>query len=248
MTEKTVTDSVIVEARDDGVCLITLSRPAVRNAIDGPMFAALDEALRRADADPATGAIVVAGAGGAFSSGHDRGAFAELWPQAADGVIARFLTGLPRMTTPFLAALDGAAVGIGATMTLHCDMVFASPRTVLRFPFIDLGIVPEAGSTVLLPARIGCLAALGLILTGRPVDAAEAAALGLVTRVVGDGRDVVEAALETAASIAARPREAVRETLRLMKTPGSAGTEEAIRRELDILNRLIPEAVAKLRR
>jgi enoyl-CoA hydratase/carnithine racemase len=246
MTEKT-TDGVIVEDRDGGVRLITLSRPAVRNAIDGPMFAALDEALRRGDADPAIGAIVVAGAGGAFSSGHDRGAFAELWPQTADGVIARLLTGLPRMTTPFLAALDGAAVGIGATMTLHCDMVFAAPRTVLRFPFIDLGIVPEAGSTVLLPARVGRLAALDLILTGRPVEAAEAAALGLVTRVV-DGRDVVEAALEAAASIAARPREAVRETLRLLKAPRGAETEEAIRREIDALNRLIPQAVAKLKR
>jgi enoyl-CoA hydratase/carnithine racemase len=239
--------AVILE-QSDGVCLLTMSRPPRRNAFDGAMFAAFGDALAAADADPSVGAIVIAGAGDAFSSGHDRDAFAELWPQPPDGPIARLLMRLPGVATPLLAAVDGAAVGFGATMLLHCDIVLASPRAVLRFPFIELGIVPEAGSTALLPLQIGDRAALDLILTGRPVAAAEACALGLVTRVVGQEEDVRAVTLAAAKAIAARPRDAVRETLRLLKAGRRAAAENATRREIEVLNRLAPGVVARLRR
>jgi enoyl-CoA hydratase/carnithine racemase len=135
------------------------NRPDKRNALDGAMFDALANALRLAQDDPRVHCVLLHGAGPHFSAGHDIAAFSTLWPQAEDGAIRRCIGAFAEQPKPLVAAVTGAAVGFGATMLLHADWVVAGESTIFKFPFADLGIVPEAGATALLARRVGELAA-----------------------------------------------------------------------------------------
>ena len=201
--------TVIVNDLEGGVRLITLNRPEKKNALTGTMYDALREALAEADASDRIGAVVFAGQPGMFSAGND---LADFMGQADDGFSASpalvFIRQLARTRTPMVAAVDGIAVGIGATLCLHCDLVYASPAARLRMPFVELGLVPEAASSYLLPLRVGRLKATELLLLSRPLEADEAQALGLVNAVLPADM-LVEQAIAQASRLAALPRGAL---------------------------------------
>lgn len=194
-----------------------MARPAKKNALTAGMYLALAEAIDEASAEGSgIAAVVVTGEGDVFTAGNDLADFLAPSGEFAESPPSVFLRALREATVPLVAAVNGPAVGVGATMLLHCDAVHLSHRARLVFPFVQLGLVPEAASTMLLPARIGHLRAARALLLAEPIQPADAVALGLAT---GVAEDVVTAAGEDAARFAAMPGDAVRTTKRLLRTP-----------------------------
>jgi enoyl-CoA hydratase/carnithine racemase len=213
-------DPVLV-ADDGAVRLIRMNRPEKKNALTQQMYEAMTQALREAAANEAIRAIVLAGAPGAFCAGADIGEFLEaaqsggLRPKTVE-----FLHTLARNQKPLVAAVGGLAVGIGTTMLLHCDYVVAATAATLATPFSRLGLIPEAGSSLLAPKRMGHARAFALLVMGRPLSAEAAKEVGLVNEVV-DAALVDQVALKAAQEIAALP-------------PGAIATSRALLRgELD---------------
>jgi len=215
MTEPSGPARLLVH-RDGDVVVLTFNRPERRNALDRTAFAELTGALRAADGDHEVGAVVLAGAPPAFCAGADLDELKTLSdddPRALGPVFEELLDTLARLSVPLIAAVDGAAVGLGATLLLHCDVVVAGDQARLRFPFVPLGVTVEAGAGALLPELVGAQQAARLLLTGCWVDADEAMSLGLAAvRAVA----ALPAAMELARAVAAQPREAVRTTRALL--------------------------------
>jgi enoyl-CoA hydratase/carnithine racemase len=176
--------SNIVFTREAGVATLRLNRPEKRNAINLAMYAALADALAEAERDPDVRAILITAAGDTFTAGNDLHDFANRPPAGTDAPAPRFLRALAHVHKPLVAAVDGNAVGIGFTMLLHCDLVFASERAKLRTPFVDLGLVPEAASTLLLPRLVGHQRAAEILLLCDIIDAGKALQFGLVNAVL----------------------------------------------------------------
>ncbi|KQT54714.1 enoyl-CoA hydratase [Aureimonas sp. Leaf454] len=205
--------------RDGRVQIVRMNRPDKKNAIDRPMYAAMAAALRAADGDPAIGASVIAGVPGAFSAGNDIADFVAIaMGGQPTGEVSEFIDALATSRKPLVAAVDGLAIGIGTTMLMHCDMVLASPRSVFRTPFLDLGLVPEAGSSLLAPRLMGVRRAYALLVLGEAFDAEAAKAADLVTRIVAEA-EVEAAALSAAQSLAAKPPEALAIGRDLLRAP-----------------------------
>jgi enoyl-CoA hydratase/carnithine racemase len=204
--------------RRDGVQVLRLARAAKKNALTSAMYTALADGLQAGDSDPAIGAHVFMGSGGVFSAGNDIVDFmaAAKAGGALGGPVERFVRLLPRVAKPMIAAVDGPAVGVGATMLLHCDLVYATPAVRLSMPFLDLGLVPEAGSSLLLPLRIGYVRAFEMLVLGETFDGERARDAGLVNRLVA--ADQLEAiALDAARRLCAKPPEALAIARRLMR-------------------------------
>ncbi|GJE59686.1 enoyl-CoA hydratase-related protein [Methylobacterium trifolii] len=194
---------------EGGVRRITLNRPEKKNALTGAMYDAMREALESADASEAVGAVVFAGVPGIFCAGNDIADFVTRAENAfSDAPSLRFIRQLARTKTPMVAAVDGIAVGIGTTLTLHCDLVYASPAARFRMPFVELGLVPEAASSYLLPRRVGRLKATELLLLSEMFGADDAESLGLVNGVIPSDM-LLEHATAQAARLAALPRGAL---------------------------------------
>ncbi len=208
----------IVVSADSGVGDIRIDRPAKKNAISTPMYAAMADALEAFDRDAAIRTVTIRG-GSDFTAGNDMrdfmGAAASGDTSALDAIVD-FLTRLSDFSKPLVAAVRGNAVGIGTTMLLHADVVVAGAPARFRLPFAQLGLVPEAGSSLLLPLIAGRTRAAWLLLAGEFFSADEALAAGIVTKVVPDER-VDEVAADIAAKLAALPPVALRETKRLMR-------------------------------
>jgi enoyl-CoA hydratase/carnithine racemase len=201
-------DPVLVS--DDGaVRVIRLNRPEKKNALTQPMYEIMTRALREAAASETIRCLVLAGAPGAFCAGADIGEFLEaaqsggLRPKTVE-----FLHALARNQKPLIAAVGGLAVGIGTTMLLHCDYVVAAENASFATPFSRLGLVPEAGSSLLAPRRMGHARAFSLLVMGRPLSAQAAKEAGLVNEVV-DAAAVDDVALKAAQEIAALPPGAI---------------------------------------
>lgn len=200
----------ILIAREAGVQTIRMNCADKKNALTRAMYAAMASALSEADKDDAIRVSVLMGVPGSFTSGNDIADFMNYSMGGEQGMeVYDFLMALARSKKPIVAAVDGIAVGIGTTMQFHCDLTFATPRTVFRTPFVDLGVVPEAGSSLLGPTALGRQGAFALLAMGEGLPAVDARAAGLIHAVVGE--DELEAvALEAAARIAAKPPEAMR--------------------------------------
>ncbi|GJD38740.1 enoyl-CoA hydratase-related protein [Methylobacterium bullatum] len=212
-----MTEHIAIHDRPDGVRLIRLDRPEKKNALTGAMYDAMRDALAEADSSESIGAIVFAGAPGAFSAGNDLADFvAGARKPFTEAPALHFIRQLARTTTPMVAAVDGIAVGIGTTLTLHCDLVYASPAARFRMPFVELGLVPEAASSYLLPRRVGILKATELLLLSQPFDAEEVLRLGLVNAIAPSDL-LLDHALAQAARLAALPPGAVAATRRLIR-------------------------------
>lgn len=230
---------VLVE-QADGVLTLTLNRPEKKNALTGDMYATLGAALTGADEDDAVRCVLLRAAGDSFCAGNDLADFlaaagdggaggqaAAAGGAAGGGGLAddgpagaafAFLRALAAGRKPLVAAVQGRAVGIGLTMLLHCDLVYLADDALLSAPFVDLGLVPEAASSLLLPARIGHPRAFAVLVLGEVVDAREAQAWGLANAVLPVG-EVEAFARSAAAEVAARPSEAVALTRSLMRDP-----------------------------
>ena len=217
--------------RRDGLLAITLSRPERRNAITVAMYSALAEAIESAAADSAIRLITIAGEGQDFTAGNDLNDFLVALPRDSDDIpVWRLLRALARNQIPLVAAVQGNAVGIGTTMLLHCDLVIAEQGAHFSLPFVDLGLVPEAASSLLLPRLAGRRRAARFLLLGEPFGAREAEEAGIVSHVVADGAlaaslsDIVERLL-------AKPAEALRLTQRLLRAATVDETLERIELE-----------------
>jgi enoyl-CoA hydratase/carnithine racemase len=211
-----MSDTILVR-REGAVQLLTLNRADKKNALTGEMYLALTAALAEANADPAIGASLILGQPGIFCAGNDIKDFLGFAMHGGlGGPVIGFLKALVMNTKPLVAGVDGAAIGIGTTMMLHCDYALASERAVFATPFVDLALVPEAGSSLLLPELMGHRLAFEMLVMGTRFDARRAAETGLVNAVVEAGK-LGEVALEAATRIAAKPREAVALSRRLMR-------------------------------
>ena len=204
-----MSDHVIVERRGP-VQVIRMNRPDKKNAITRAMYASMAAGLREADADASVRVSVILGVPGAFSSGNDLADFLAVAQGGEGGTeVWDFLIALARSQKPIVSGADGIAVGIGTTINFHCDLTFATPRTVFRTPFVDLGVVPEAGSSLIAPALLGRQQAFALLGLGEGFDAERAQKAGLIYKVVAE--DQLEAEVFAAAeAIAAKPPEALK--------------------------------------
>jgi enoyl-CoA hydratase/carnithine racemase len=206
----------VLFSRDGAIQRITINRPEKKNALTADMYAAIAEALRAADAEAGVRAVLIHGAGDAFTAGNDLQDFLANAPRYADAPVFRFLNAVSHAEKPLVAAVSGVAVGVGTTMLLHCDLIYAEEGAKLALPFVNLGLCPEAASSFLLPAIVGYPRAAELLLLGEPFDARKAWELGLVTEVVPVGQALARADA-AARKLAEKPAASVRITKRLMK-------------------------------
>lgn len=217
--ETPATDQVKV-TQAGGVKTLSLARPDKRNALTDAMYGVLAHEIAGAAGDPAVSVILLRGEGAMFTAGNDIATFANAGAETGRAPAARnvhrFLRALADTPCPLVAAVQGRAVGVGTTMLLHCDMVVLSDDALLTTPFVSLALVPEAASSLLLPARVGHARAFAMFALGEQMDAATAVACGLAN--VSVPRDDLDpTALAIAQRLAALPRGAVFETKRLMR-------------------------------
>src|SRR6266498_6143202 len=182
--------SDIITERSENILRIQLNRPAKKNAMTSSMYLTLADLFNNAAKDDEIRVVLWHGAGDSFCAGNDIEDFVKNPPGPGESPQARLADALINFDKPLIAAVHGAAIGGGTTMLTHCDFVYAGESAKFQMPFINLGLVPEFGSSCFVPARIGHLLAAELILLGLPFDAQRAAALGLVTQVVSD-KDVL---------------------------------------------------------
>jgi enoyl-CoA hydratase/carnithine racemase len=209
--------SVALEA---GVLTVTMARPDKKNAITNAMYGALADALDRAEADSSIRAVLFQGDGDSFTAGNDMADFAAMSNgHQGERHVLRFVARLAAATRPLVAAVQGNAVGIGTTMLLHCDLVYLAPTARLITPFVNIALVPEAGSTYLLPQRVGYARAYAMFALGEPVDAATAVAIGLANAVV-PLEELRTKARAAAVALARRPFGSLQHTKALMRDVG----------------------------
>lgn len=219
--------SHVIVTDEEATRVITLRRPEKKNAITQEMYTAMTHAIDTAQNNPAIRCLIITGGSGVFTAGNDLDDFLK----ASEGIGTRplngmkFLHSLVHNSKPIVAAIDGAAVGIGATMVFHCDYVLASTTATFSTPFIHLGLVPEGASSLLVPRVMGYQRAFSMLVMGRPVSAEDAQIAGFVNEVVAPGHTEVEAR-KVARDICALPAEAVALSRKLLKPPA----DELVRR------------------
>lgn len=227
------TPEQVLVSRRGHVCEVRLNRPEKRNALTSNMYEVLIDAFTEAEGDDDIHVLLLSGEGGCFTGGNDLKDFLNA-PEiiSSDHVISRFLRALSGFGKILIAAVHGPTVGIGATLLLHCDLVIAAARsTRIITPFVKLGVVPEAASTLLLPRLIGHQRAAEMLFLGEPLDADTARQWGLVNRVVED-EALMEQARALADAAARQPPGAVRATKRLMRAAQSAEVSAHMQEEL----------------
>ena len=212
----------VLVSRDGAVLVLTLARPQKKNALTSAMYEALIAAFESADRDEDISVILLRGSGGVFTAGNDIGDFIAHAQSPQNMAAYRFVEALAKLDTPLVLAIEGAAIGIGATMLLHCDLAYATADAHFKMPFVDLGLVPEAGSSLLLPQRIGMARASELLLQGKGFSASRALDLGLINAIVPVQALENHAARE-AVALGLKPRNALRIARRLMR-----GNREAL--------------------
>jgi enoyl-CoA hydratase/carnithine racemase len=231
-----MTDFVEV-SRDGAVSVVTLARTEKKNALTGAMYGALVEAFAQAGKDETIGALLLRGKEGIFTAGNDIGDFLARGGSAETAPSTLFIRALAAFEKPLVAAVEGPAIGIGATLCFHCDLVYAAPSARFHMPFVNLGIVPEAGSSLLAPQRFGYAKAAEFIMLAESFDATVARELGLVNAIVEPG-ELYAHALAKAQALAAKPRDALLATRRLLR-----GDPAILKARMDEEVRLFGEAV-----
>jgi enoyl-CoA hydratase/carnithine racemase len=210
--------SDIITEQSGSVLRVQLNRPAKKNAMTSAMYVTLADLLNATAKDDRIHVVLWHGAGDSFCAGNDMADFLKNPPGAGESPQARLINALINFEKPLVVAVQGAAIGGGTTMLTHCDFVYAGENAKFQMPFINLALVPEFGSSYTIPARSGYLQAAELVQLGLPFDAARAAELGLVTRVVPDEK-LLATATATAQKLAEKPAAALQACKRLMKAP-----------------------------
>lgn len=243
------TDNDLIRSEmSDGILTIRFNRPDKKNALNLAMYAGLSEGLRLADGNDAVRVVLITGTDGCFTSGNDLADFMTAPPTGSDSPVMKFLHTISTFRKPIVAAVTGSAVGIGVTMLLHCDLVYAAAGAVFQLPFVNLGLCPEAGSSLLIPRLMGHQRAAELLLLGEPFSAEQACHAGLVNGVCPD-TELLAIARQKALQLAAQPAAAVRLTKELLKRDYAADLQKTIADEgAHFMARLkSPEAAEALR-
>ncbi|WP_095133148.1 enoyl-CoA hydratase-related protein [Pseudomonas sp. Irchel s3h14] len=234
--------------RERGLLILRLNRPDKKNALTRAMYSHLAEALKLADTDPEINAVLITGSAECFTAGNDIADFIQQPPSNLDSPVFQFMLTLLECRKPVIAAVAGAAVGIGTTMLLHCDLVYVSRDARLRMPFVNLGLCPEFGSSLLLPRLLGHAKAAELLLLGEGFSGEQAAQWGIATEALGSGEEALAKAREMALRFESLPPEAVRISKQLMKAPDREQLRKAIEEESAQFTQRLrsPEAIAAL--
>lgn len=245
MSELSNMSEMIVTEKKDGILRIEIRRPEKKNALTTAMYSAMADALDAGESDADVRVILIHGQPGAFTAGNDLADFLANPPVAENPQppVFRFLNTFSTLKKPFIAAVSGVAVGVGTTMLLHCDLVYAGESARFQLPFVSLGLCPEAASSLLLPAIAGHARAAEMLLLCEPFNAAKACEVGLVNAVLPDA-DVLEHAMAQARKLAALPTASVKLTKQMMKRAQSALIAQTMAHEVqNFKERLVsPEA------
>jgi enoyl-CoA hydratase/carnithine racemase len=228
----------------DGVATIEIARPEKKNAITGAMYTALANALDAAREDPAVRAVLLTGQPGIFTSGNDIEDFVQRPASLEQAPSFAFMKALMGCDKPVVAAVTGAAIGIGTTMLLHCDFVYVSDEARLAMPFVSLGVVPEFGSSLIVPQLMGNARAAEKLLLGDPFTGADAVECGIANAVL-PADEVVRHARRVAERFSALPPGAVRETKRLLRRARTAALLETIAAEGQVFGQRLQSPEAK---
>jgi len=236
--------SDILVHTEAGVCSITFNRLDKKNSITAAMYGAMADALQAAQDDPAVRVVVFQGHETIFSAGNDIADFLNQPPAGEDAPVFRFLRGLAAFPKPVLAAVCGPAVGIGTTLLFHCDLVYAGDNAAFSMPFVNLGLCPEAASSLLVPQMMGYHRATEALLLGEPFMAEAALEVGLVNRVLPP-TEARSYAHTVAAKLAAKPLSSLIETKRLMKKGQAAQVMAVMAEEGASFGRMLREPAAR---
>lgn len=232
----------IVQA--DGVFHIEMARPEKKNALTAEMYATMAAALAGADADAAVRVILISGAGGNFTAGNDLADFLDKPPTDQSAPVYRFIESFARLQKPFVAAVEGVAIGVGTTMLLHCDLAYAGSGARFALPFANLGLTPEAASSLLLPLCVGHARAAEMLMLGEVFSAQRAVEFGIVNALLPDG-EVLDHALERCRKLSAQPAASLRLTKQLMKRAQQALIHETMSREAEVFKQRLVSPEAK---
>jgi enoyl-CoA hydratase/carnithine racemase len=234
--------SQIEVERDGAVTSIAINRPEKKNALTADMYDALSQAVEESEADAGVRVLLLHGKGDAFTAGNDLQDFLQKpWKGQARPPAVRFINAVAHASKPIVAAVHGLVVGVGTTILLHCDLVYAAEETRFMMPFVNLGIVPEAASTVLLPLLIGRQRASELFMLGAPLAAQRAYEIGMVNAVLPVDKLLATAA-EAAQALAAKPAAALRATKTLMRRHYQAEVDRALREEVEVISERLESA------
>jgi enoyl-CoA hydratase/carnithine racemase len=236
--------SDVLQHVESGVMTLTLNRVDKKNSFTGAMYATLADALTQAATDTSVRVVMFQGHETVFSAGNDIGDFLNKPPSGPDASVFRFLNAIATFPKPLLASVCGPAVGIGTTMLLHCDLVYAGDNAMFSMPFVNLGICPEAASTLLVPKLMGYQRAAEVLLMGDPFMAEAALEVGLVNRVVPP-TEANALAQQQARRLAAKPMSSLVETKRLLKASITPAVLDRMREEGAIFGRMLQEPAAK---
>jgi enoyl-CoA hydratase/carnithine racemase len=227
----------------DRVLSIQINRPQKKNALTVAMYAAMADALEAAESNPDVRVVLIHGNDEMFTAGNDIVDFDNGPQREGNPPVFRFLSAISNAAKPLVAAVNGPAVGIGTTMLLHCDLVYAGENSRFVLPFVNLGLCPEAASSYLLPRLVGHQRAAELLLLGEPFNAALAHEIGIVTEVLPDTKVIAHARAQ-AQKLAAKPPSSLRATKQLMKVEQGPLVKQAMQAERDRFSALLfaPEA------
>jgi enoyl-CoA hydratase/carnithine racemase len=223
--------SNITTSRIDGALTLSLDRPEKMNALTRDMYADLARALNEAAGDFGVRAVILTSAGDHFTAGNDIKDFMDHPPTSQDSTVAAFLGAILEFPKPLLAAVKGNAIGVGTTMLLHCDVVVAHPNTSFSMPFVSLGLVPEAGSSLLFPALVGYQRAAKIFMTGESFSAEAAQEMGLVAEI---SSECYATAMKIATQIATQPPTAIINTKALIKASKHDAVAAVMKAEFEL--------------
>lgn len=234
--------------RDGALLTLRLQRPDKKNALTRAMYAGMAEVLDEADRDPAVRAVLLTGGEHCFTSGNDVADFLQAPPSGLNSEVFQFMRALFEFSKPVVAAVAGPAVGIGTTLLLHCDLVYVSRDAQLKMPFVNLGLCPEFGSSLILPRLLGHARAAELLLLGERFSGAQAAAWGIANQALDDGAATLAKARETALRFLDLAPSAVADSKRLMRAPDRERLRQVIEEEGALFGQRLrsPEAVEAL--
>ncbi len=238
-----MSDHIRVSA-DSGILKIQINRPDKLNALTAEMYTAIADALAHAAGDPKIRVVFITGTEDCFTSGNDMVDFLQNPPIDDQVPVGRFLRAIMNFDKPIIAAVSGPAVGIGTTMLLHCDLIYAAASTVFQAPFVNLGLCPEAASSYLLPALVGLPKAAEILMLGEPFDAQAALRYGLVNAVLPDD-EYQDFAYAKALKLAAQPAAGVRLTKRLLRSVGAEQVSAMLNEEIQHFKAMLQSPEAK---
>lgn len=236
-------NELVTTVFDKGIFRVGIQRPEKRNALTLEMYDTLTAALEFAEQDNQVRVILIHGTENCFTSGNDLSDFAKNPPAGENSPVFRFLRVISRLQKPVIAMVSGPAVGIGTTMLLHCDLVYADETAIFRLPFVNLGLCPEAASSYLLPKLVGYLRASEILLLGETIDADKALELGLINSIFPH-QDLFDQVMAKGLQLAAQPPASVRLTKSLLKENQIQQVATVMSKEGDLFLRQLakPEA------